>query len=178
MIIQTIKEGFVREDGSVFKPNDRLATILTLEANLGIRISDILQLKLTSIVKDGDRYRLDIIEQKTGKKREFTVMIEIYTFIQEYALNFGISPRAKLFDISERAVQKQLKIAADHLGLQGISTHSFRKFFATEIYLNNNANIELVRILLQQSSTTTTQRYIGIQRQDIEQALANHICLV
>ncbi|ABX42468.1 tyrosine-type recombinase/integrase [Lachnoclostridium phytofermentans] len=178
LIIQTIKEGFIREDGSVFKPNERLATILTLEANLGIRISDILQLKLTSIVKDGDRYRLDIIEQKTGKKREFTVMLEIYTFIQEYALNFGISPRAKLFDISERAVQKQLKIAADHLGLQGISTHSFRKFFATEIYLNNNANIELVRILLQQSSSTTTQRYIGIQRQDIEQALANHICLV
>lgn len=105
-------------------------------------------------------------------------MLEIYTFIQEYALNFGISPRAKLFDISERAVQKQLKIAADHLGMQGISTHSFRKFFATEIYLNNNANIELVRILLQQSSTTTTQRYIGIQRQDIEQALANHICIV
>lgn len=178
VIIQTIKEGFVRKDGSIFKPNERLATILTLEANLGIRISDILQLKLTSIVRDGDRYRLDIIEQKTGKKRESTVMLEIYTFIQEYALNFGISPRAKLFDISERAVQKQLKIAADHLGMQGISTHSFRKFFATEIYLNNNANIELVRILLQQSSTTTTQRYIGIQRQDIEQALANHICIV
>lgn len=68
VIIQTIKEGFVRKDGSIFKPNERLATILTLEANLGIRISDILQLKLTSIVRDGDRYRLDIIEQKTGKK--------------------------------------------------------------------------------------------------------------
>ena len=63
-IIETMKTG-----NSLFRANDRIATALILEANLGLRISDILNLKLCDIVRDGNRYRLDITEQKTEKKR-------------------------------------------------------------------------------------------------------------
>ena len=59
-IIRAIKEGF-----SGCRPNERIATILVLEGNLGLRISDILKLRLCDIVRDGDRFRLDNIEQKT-----------------------------------------------------------------------------------------------------------------
>ena len=62
-IITTMKTGF-----SGCRPNERIATALVLEGNLGIRISDIVKLSLNDIVRDGDRYRLEIIEQKTGKK--------------------------------------------------------------------------------------------------------------
>lgn len=79
-IITTINEGFVTAAGERVKPNSRIATALTLEANLGLRISDILHLTINQIVKDGDRYRLDLVEQKTGKKREFTVPTEIYIY--------------------------------------------------------------------------------------------------
>ena len=68
-IIETIQSGFVSRDEHAIKPNKRIATILVLEANLGLRISDILKLTLSSIVKDGSRYRLDIVEKKTKKKR-------------------------------------------------------------------------------------------------------------
>lgn len=61
-IISTMKQGFTG-----CRPNPRAATALMLEANLGLRISDIVQLRLCDIVKDGNRYRLAIIEQKTGK---------------------------------------------------------------------------------------------------------------
>lgn len=176
--IATIHSGFVRSNGSIVKSNDRIATILTLEANLGLRISDILQLRLSSIIRDGDRYRLDIVEKKTGKKREFTVPVEIYVYIQNYALEHNINPKAKLFDISERTVQNHLQIVCDYLGYKGISTHSYRKYFATSIYKNNQYNIEIVRVLLQHSSVATTQRYIGLQRREIEQALQSHIKLV
>lgn len=172
-IISLIRSGF-----TVVKPNNRIATILTLEANLGLRISDILRLRLSGIIRDGDRYRLDIVEQKTKKKREFTVPMEIYVYIQNYALFNGISPSTKLFDISERAVQKHLKLVCDYLGYDNISTHSFRKYFATTIYRENNYNIELVRVLLQHSSAVTTQRYIGLQRQEVEAALQKHIKLL
>ena len=60
-------------------------------------------------------------------------------------------------------------------GYEGIGSHSFRKYFATSIYVNNNYDINLVRVLLQHSSTVTTQRYIGIQNKNIEDALQNHI---
>lgn len=177
-IISTIQAGFTDADGKVFNPNIRIATILVLQANLGLRIGDILQLKLDSFIKDGDRYRLDIVEAKTKKTRTFTVPLEIYNYVKGYAYDNEIKATARLFQIGERAVQKQLKLVVDYLRYTGISTHSFRKYFATQIYINNNYNIKLVSDLLQHSDTATTQRYIGIQQKDIENALNNHICLM
>lgn len=172
-IIQTMRQGF-----SGCRGNNRIAMALLLEANLGIRISDILRLRLKDIVKDNGRYRLDIEEQKTGKKRTFTVPNEIYQMIKIYTLESGIKNSDIIFPITERAVQKQLKIVCDYLDYEGISTHSFRKFFATKIYIDNNYNIALVQQLLQHSSPEVTQRYIGISTQEIETALNKHVMII
>lgn len=181
-IIETMKAGFIYKDQDgqerKFNPNDKVATALVVEANLGLRISDILALRLKDIVKDGDRYRLDISELKTGKTRYFTVPGEIYRYLENYTLKNNIKATARIFNVTERAVQKQLKIVADYLGLTGIGTHSFRKFFATQVYLDNDYNIELVRTLLQHSNSAITQRYIGIQQRDVEEALNKHIQLI
>lgn len=171
-IIDTMRSGF-----SGCRPNNRIATALVLEANLGIRISDILNLKLNDIVRDGNRYRLDIVEIKTKKKRIFTVPLDVYSFIQTYCIENDIKPDERIFPITERAVQKQLKIVADWLGYDDISTHSFRKFFATEIYKDNDYNIVLVQKLLQHSTPAVTQNYIGLSSKEIEDALGKHIRL-
>ena len=176
-IITAIKGGFCCS-GREYKPNDRIATALTLEANLGLRISDILQLHFCDIVADGDRYRLNIHEIKTGKERSFTVPAEIREYIRAYMVRHNLTDNQKLFDLSERQIQKHLKAACDYLDISGVSTHSFRKYFATQIYVNNGYNIELVRQLMQHSSSAVTQRYIGIQSQQVEDALQNHIKLV
>lgn len=176
-IITAIKGGFCYA-GREYKPNDRIATALTLEANLGMRISDILQLRFCDIIKDGDRYRLNISEIKTGKERVFTVPEEIRSYIDEYRTRNHMTEQQRLFDLSERQIQKHLKAACEYLGFDGISTHSFRKYFATQIYINNGYNIELVRQLLQHSSASITQKYIGIQQKQVENALQSHIKLV
>ena len=61
---------------------------------------------------------------------------------------------------------------------EGISTHSFRKWYATEIYKSSGYDIALVQRLLQHSSAATTQRYIGIEPQRIEQAIEQHTVLL
>ena len=172
-IIQTMKTGFCG-----CRPNERIATALVLEGNLGLRISDIVKLRPCDIVMDGGRYRLEITEQKTGKRRQFTVPLVIAQYIENYCLRNGIQRNELIFPITERAVQKQLKIVCDYLGYEGISTHSFRKWYATEIYKNNGYDITLVQRLLQHSSAAVTQRYIGIEPQKIEQAIANHAQLL
>lgn len=172
-IIQTMREGFTG-----CRPNDRVATALVLEGNLGLRISDILKLKLSDIVKDGGRYHLDIVEQKTGKKRTFTVPNSIYTYILEYCSENNIGKNELIFPITERAVQKQLKLVCEFLEYDGISTHSFRKYYATEIYKNSNYNIALVKELLQHSNVAITQRYIGIGTKEMEEAIESHALLI
>lgn len=171
-IIQTMRRGF-----SGVRPNNRIATALMLEANLGLRIGDILRLRLSDIVRDGDRYRLSIIEKKTGKARTFTVPLALYNFIRLYCLDNGILADVQMFPLTERAVQKQLKQVCDYLDIPGVSTHSFRKYYATDIYRDSGCNIALVQQLLQHSSAAITQRYIGVQQKEVETAIERHLCL-
>lgn len=174
--IRLLREGFVLE-GKIIKPNPRIAAIEVLQASLGLRLGDVLQLRMGSFVKDNGRWRLDIKEQKTGKVRDFTVAVEIYSFIQEYALNMGISAQAKLFDISERQIERHLNkvFSKMELPLRNYGSHSYRKYFASRIYLENEMNIELVRVLLQHSSVAVTQRYIGLSQKTVEDALAKTV---
>ena len=94
-IIQTLREGFCG-----CRPNERIATALVLEGNLGLRISDILKLRLCDVVRDGDRFRLEVVEQKTGKKRVFTVPLVIQQYMENYCLRNGIRRNDLMFPIT------------------------------------------------------------------------------
>ena len=164
----------MREGFCGCRPNERVATALVLEGNLGLRISDIVKLRPCEIVQDGDRYRLEIVEQKTNKRRVFTVPLVIAQYVENYCLRNSIGRNDLIFPITERAVQKQLALVCAYLGIVGVSTHSFRKWYATEIYKANGFDIALVQRLLQHSSAAVTQRYIGIEPQRIEAAIQGH----
>lgn len=164
--------------GHGFRSNPRIAAALQLEANLGLRMGDILQLRLVDIVKDGGRYRLNITEEKTGKKRAFTVPAQVYAFILEYANENGIGKTDRLFPLTIRAVQKYLATVCKYLELENVSTHSFRKFFASNIYNNSGHNIALVQTILQHSSPTITRRYLSVSTDEIEQALTGNVNLI
>ena len=168
-IINTLRSGFAGQ-----KPAPHTANALLIEANLGIRVSDICKLRLSDIIKDGNRHRLNITEQKTGKLRTFTVSEQLYNFLCE------IDTGDRLIPVSERQIQRQLKNTVDYLGYdaQLIGTHSFRKMFATKIYIDNGYNIRLVQEKLQHSDTAITQRYLSIAPEDIETALAGAVNII
>lgn len=174
--IELLRNGFMLS-GVLVKPNERIATIEVLQATLGLRLGDILKLKLSSFIRDGDRWRLDIKEQKTGKLRTFTVPNEVYSFVQNYCIEGGIGKDARLFDISKRQVERHLNkvFMKMELPLRSYGSHSFRKLFATQVYIDSEYNAELVRVLLQHSSLNTTQRYLSIGSKQIEDALARTV---
>lgn len=177
LIIATIQQGFTTNAGQRVRPNTRISAALILQANLGLRIGDIVRLRLSDFIYESGRYRLQIREQKTGKERTTTVPNEIYIFLQKYALEHNlINPKSRLFSLTVRAIQSHLKLAADYLGLENISTHSFRKYFANSIYLQDY-NVELVRVLLNHSNVAVTQHYLSIDTKQVEQALLKHIVL-
>ena len=180
-ILTTIDTGFtykVNGTDKKFRANSRVKLALMLEGNLGIRIGDIVSLTLKSFRNNGNGIILDIVEEKTGKNRTFAVPMEIYNIIKIYSLENGIGADGKLFELTERAIQKQLKIVCQYLGLDDVSTHSFRKFYANEIFNNNHQNIELVRTLLQHSTIAITQKYLGVSSKEIEEAISNHVHIV
>lgn len=166
--------------GTAVQPNPRIATALVLEASTGLRIGDILSLRLCDIIKDGTRYHFNITEQKTGKKRNFTVPASVYAYLSEYCRKYEIAEDTTIFPISERAVQKHLAKVCDYLGYgyEHIGTHSFRKMFASTAYENSGKDIELVSRLLQHSSVAITRRYIGISDEKTEAVLNSCINII
>lgn len=168
--------GFKDKDDRVIKPNIRTAVALVTMANLGVRVGDVVRLRLSDFYAENGRYRLKLSEQKTGKKRHFAVNTQVYTYLQDYAIDMGISKDARLFDISVRAIQRNLKQAVDHLGLIDVSTHSYRKFCAGCHY-EKTKDIRLIQQLLQHASVNTTVRYLTITQEKIDAALDNHLML-
>ena len=155
LIIDCIRTGFKTPEGTVVKANPRIAMALQCEALLGLRISDILRLRL-------DQFLLCFVH------------LELYCAIRQYADEWGIGIHQKLFDITARSVQRHLNKVCHHLNLTQISTHSFRKYYATDIYQKSGSNIELVRQLLNHSDCKTTQRYIRVDPQELTKAVEAH----
>ncbi|MBQ8043718.1 MAG: tyrosine-type recombinase/integrase [Clostridia bacterium] len=175
-IIETITFGFEDDKGKCY-PNKQIASVFVVQANTGLRIGDTLSIRLCDFVKDGNRYHFNNFrEQKTKKVRTFTISPEIYTYMQTYALENGIKPDSKLFNISSRGVSKHLKRVCDYLGYERVGSHSFRKMYATEIYYKySGKDIALISNLLSHSSIAITQRYIGVTSENIEKALQNYV---
>jgi integrase len=176
-LIETIREGYTDYNGVKHRPNNQLATILILEANLGCRIGDIIALTTDSIVYDGGIYKLNITEQKTGKKRSFIVPKPVKAFIDNYIREANIY-RGPLFDIKAPAVWKQLRAVTGYLGLENTSTHSFRKYAANSLYEATGHDIEAVCEFLNHSSTNVTRRYIKRSDAMLESAIEKCVDIV
>lgn len=175
-IIQTLRTGYLNH-----RPNPKVAMALVMEANIGIRISDITHFSLDKVIKEGNKYRLNLIEQKTGKQRKFTIPIELLQYIQQFCIDNNIKSNERIINISERAVQKQLNFVCDYLGFKNVSTHSFRKFFSHNLKNsceNEKEGIMVVHEALQHSSIETTMKYLKIDRKKVDEALEKNICLV
>lgn len=168
-IINLCKTGFtyLDEDGysHIFRPNKQLGMTFILQANLGLRISDVMKLKPVTFKND----KLEIIEKKTGKLQYRTINKNLKELIYEYAMENNIKSNDYLIKVSIRAIQKQLEIIVKHLGLSNISSHSFRKLFGVTVYNKTNGNIELLKELFNHSNIATTQRYIKVSQKEIDE---------
>ena len=176
-VIRCLREGYITADGHKHKPNNQVATILVLECNLGCRLSDIVALRTDSIKPENDIYKLDIVEQKTKKKRTFIVPTEIVDYIQKY-IDENKIPEGRIFNLSEQAIWKVLRQVTAHLGLVNVSSHSFRKAAAMALYEKSDYDVALVSQWLQHSAITTTSAYLKRNSKQMEQAIKGIVNLV
>lgn len=172
-IITYIRNGYVDHEGIPHKPNNQVADILVLEANLGCRIGDVCNLRHDNFICDNGIWKLDIVEEKTEKHRVFIVPKPVKEFIDR--INYGEDGR--LFSITSRAVQKHMRIITAYLGLEKVSSHSLRKYCACALYDKTDHDIEAVCAFLQHSSTDTTRKYIRRSDEQLEKAINNIVTL-
>ncbi len=172
-IMELLQNGFTYSEGEKekkFRPNNQIALALRLQANLGLRISDVLRLTVNSFRGN----KLEVIEKKTNKLQYRDIDSNITNMVKDYAIENGLKANDLIISVSEKAIQKQLRIICNYLDLDNVSTHSFRKMYATRQYELNNNNIELIKELLNHSSIATTQRYIKVSQEAINKASSSY----
>lgn len=166
--MEICKSGFKDINGSYRRPNFKVAFALMLQANLGLRIGDVLKLKPSNF----NNLKFTTIETKTKKVQYREINEKLYLLIMDFIVSNEIKKSDFLLPITSRAVQKHLKCITDYLQMDNISTHSFRKMFATTIY-TETSDIYLVKELLNHSSVATTERYIRTSQAKIDEMCRN-----
>lgn len=171
-IMELCKNGFEYYDNGKkrkFRPNEQLAMTFLLQANLGLRISDVLTLTPSTLKND----KLEIIEKKTGKLQYRDINKNLKSIIYEYALEHNIKADEYIIKLKRRGVHKQLSIITNYLKLSNISSHSFRKLYSMTVYNSTDGDIELLKELLNHSSIATTQKYIRRTQNEINKVSAS-----
>lgn len=155
--------------------------LFVLGINTGLRISDILALKIADVLtKQGVVDRLELREKKTQKKRTIALSKKTIRLIERYIDKEGsaICFDEPLFRSQKggKAISRQhaytiLNDAARSVGVtERIGTHSLRKTFGYFAY-KQGIDLAMIQKLLNHSSQTETLRYIGITQEQMDEVV-------
>jgi integrase len=136
--------------------------------NTGMRISDILQLK----VKDVQGWSVFVREGKTKKTKEVRMPSELKKEVRTYCQ--GKQKSEYLFrsrigknkPITRGMAYVILQDIADKFGLERIGTHSFRKTYGYHHY-KQFKDVAVLQQMLNHSDPKITLRYIGITQDNL-----------
>ncbi|WP_040048107.1 site-specific integrase [Bacillus thermotolerans] len=154
--------------------------LFTLGINTGLRISDILALRVKDVLKDKRVVeRLELREKKTGKGRMIVFSPKTCRLIKRYLEeeranannNEPLFLSQKGGPISRQHAYYILNQAARYAGItERIGTHSLRKTFGYFAY-KQGTDLAMIQKLLNHSSQAETLRYIGITQEQMDQAM-------
>lgn len=156
------------------KHGQRDYTIFMFGVFTGLRISDILNLKVSDVK---GKLKADIFEKKTGKKRTLNLMqltnqIIIYLDEEHDGESEWLfpSPRDNTKHLATHQFYKIMQKTANFIDLDYIGTHTLRKTFGYTYYQKTKDLTALMKIL-NHSSQSVTLRYIGIEEEELQSSL-------
>ena len=141
--------------------------------NSGLRISDILKLKVEDV---SNRDFIEIVEQKTGKRKRFPITEAYKEHLSEFI--FDKRPEEWLFEsqrkerpITRVQAYRIIRSACQKAGITTASgTHTLRKTFGYHFY-KEKKDVALLQCIFNHSSPSITLRYIGINQDIIDENL-------
>lgn len=140
----------------------------------GCRISEALQLLTSDITKDAITFRKDITKGKLQTRRAY-ISNDLQQILKEYTPRNN--PHNAMFPgkrgvsvfLSRDAADKILRKTCKSLGLEGVSTHSFRR---TALTLMSNSNVPLRHIqeISGHRDLGALQKYLEVTDKQIKDA--------
>lgn len=151
--------------------NERDYILFMMGIYSGLRVSDILNLKVKDLGKD----YINIKEKKTGKQKRIFVNPILKKAVAHYISDKD--PEQYLIKsqgsynrpISRIRAYQILKGIGDKFGIDNLGTHSMRKTWGYHYY-SQTKDIALLQKVFNHSSPQITLRYIGVDQDSIDGA--------
>jgi integrase len=164
--------------------NTRDWLLFVLGINTGLRISDLLNLRVKDVVDEKGKIQENIIirEQKTGKEKKFSINKNARKALGEFlraseGYDIGqplfVSQKGSGAPLGRTQAWKILNRAARAVGVADpIGTHTLRKTFGYHAY-QQGTDVTLLQKVFNHSAPSITLRYIGITQDDIDSVYLN-----
>ena len=149
--------------------------------NTGLRISDLIKLQVQDILNSDRTLKthIEIVEQKTNKKKRFKINTiwaeELYQYIKNMDMEEYIfkSRNGVNRPITRVRAYNILNETARKVGIQDeIGTHTLRKTFGYWFY-QRTKDVAILQQIFNHSSPSITLRYIGINQDIVDRELEN-----
>lgn len=162
------KEKIEEMKNKLLKDSYRNYLLFLVGINTGLRIGDLLKLKVEDVK---NKSHIILKEQKTGKIKKFYINSQLREEFDRYIQ--GMEDQEYLFKsqkgdnkpISRVQAYRILNNASEKVGLEDIGTHTLRKTFGYWHY-KQYKDVALLQELFNHSAPSVTLKYIGIN-QDI-----------
>lgn len=146
--------------------------LFVMGINTGLRISDLLNLKVKDV---RDKTYITIKEKKTDKTKRFRINYELMQEIEKYIQNMDDEDYLFKSKRSNKPIQrvqayKIINSVAKKIGLDDIGTHTLRKTFGYWAY-KKTKDVAMLQEIFNHSAPSITLRYIGITQEEIDKAL-------
>lgn len=175
------KEQLQEFDDYLKNKNPRDHIMFLLGVNLGLRISDILPLKVKDV---RNKQSVKVYEEKTGKFNQIIINHELKRALAEYTKgmkdnDYLIKSRKKTETGRQQHIDRVqayriLRDAAKAVGYRGdIGTHSLRKTFGYRFYQKSGGDVGALMRLFNHDDQTITLRYIGIEQEQVDDIIMN-----
>lgn len=139
-------------------------TILSLMYSAGLRMSELLNLKINDI--DSSRMVIHVIQGKGFKDRNVTLSSKILDLLRTYYKAY--KPTVHLFEgvkggpYSSESVGRIVKKAAKKAGInKRVTAHTLRHSYATHL-LESGVDLRYIQVLLGHNSSRTTEIYTHV----------------
>lgn len=175
----------IRRIKRLLKDETRNLLLFTIGVNSGLRVQDILSLRLEAVASASVGDRITIREKKTGKQNVLMVNREIHEALGAHLAARGDcdpkeflirSRKGRNYPLTTYRVTHLVQQWCDAINLPGnYGAHTLRKTWCYQQRKQYGVSWELLAKRLNHSNPAVTRRYLGVQAEEVEEVLLNGI---
>lgn len=150
------------------KKNPRDALLFNFSLHTGLKIADIINLKIKDVINAQGKIKTSIYVKVNGFTRKVHLPSSLRKYLLTYITHHYVGSRGFLFlgvkgdrPLTILQANRQLKMAAEMVGIENFGSNTARKTWAYMTYKKDESKLDFITEFFGQNTRKNTLKYIG-----------------